>query len=95
LETDYSTGKHGEVIMSDKLKNSLNELKNELKRINSENPKLQKLANEVDEALDQTGEVSKALVQSLQDTAKEFEVHHPQLTAIVNNIMTSLSSLGI
>ena len=81
--------------MSEKLKRELEELKNELNQINSEDPKLQKLAGDVDEALAQTGEVSRALAHSLQHTAEEFEMHHPQLTVIINNIMTSLSSLGI
>lgn len=81
--------------MSDKLKRNLEELQNELKQINSKNPKLQKLASDVDAALEQPGEVSTALIHSLQHTTKEFEVNHPQLTAIINNIMTSLSSLGI
>jgi ABC-type transporter Mla subunit MlaD len=45
--------------------------------------------------LDETGDVSRALVQSLQSTAEEFEARHPQLTAIINNVMTSLSGLGI
>jgi len=45
--------------------------------------------------LDETGDVSKALVHSLQQTAEEFEARHPQLTAAINNVMTSLSNLGI
>lgn len=81
--------------MSENLKRGLEKLKNELGQINSEDPKLQKLAGDVDEALAQTGEVSRALAHSLQHTAEEFEAHHPQLTALINNIMTSLSSLGI
>ena len=81
--------------MSEKLKRELEELQNELKEIKSEDPKLQKLAGDVDAALAQTGEVSRALHHSLQHAAEEFEANHPQLTAIINNIMTSLSSLGI
>jgi DNA repair ATPase RecN len=81
--------------MSEKTKHGLKELQNELKQINSEDPKLQKLAGEIDAALEQTGEVSRTLAHSLQHTAEEFEVHHPQLTAIINNIMNSLSGLGI
>ncbi len=81
--------------MSEQLKHNLEELQNELKQINSDNPKLQKLAGDVDAALDQPGEVSHALIHSMQHTAEELETHHPQLTAIINNVMTSLSSLGI
>jgi len=81
--------------MSDKLKKELQELKNELEDLKSADPKLQKLAGDVDEVLAQTEDVSRELYNSLQQTAEEFEVQHPQLTAIINNIMTSLSSLGI
>ena len=81
--------------MSEQLKRGLEELQNELKQINSEDPKLQKLAGDVDAALAQAGEISRSLHHSLQHEAEEFEAHHPQLTAIINNIMTSLSSLGI
>ena len=81
--------------MSDQLKKELKERKEELKQINSGEPSLQKLAGDVDDVLNETGDVSKALVHSLQQTAEEFEARHPQLTAAINNVMTSLSNLGI
>jgi len=81
--------------MSDKLKHGLNELHRELKRIDSEDPKLIKLANDVEEAMSQTGEVSRALQHSLQRSAEEFETHHPQLTTLINNVTTALSNIGI
>lgn len=81
--------------MTEKLKQNLEELKSELKTLNSEDPKLQKLATDIDDALAETPEVSESLVQTLQHTAEEFEVNHPQLTAIINNVMTSLSNIGI
>jgi len=81
--------------MSEQLKHGLEKLHAELKQINSDNPKIRKLADDVDEALAQAGEVSPALHRSLQSAAEEFETHHPQLTAIINNLMNSLSGLGI
>ncbi|MDH3345766.1 MAG: DUF4404 family protein, partial [Kiritimatiellaceae bacterium] len=78
-----------------KLKHGLTELQDELKKIDSDDPKLARLANEVEEALTQTGEATLALAHSLQHTAEEFEANHPQLTAIINNVMTSLSNIGI
>jgi hypothetical protein len=95
LETRYPVAKEWRIFMSEKLKHGLKELKDELEQINSENPKLQKLAGDVDTALAQPGDVSRALVHSMQHAAEEFEVHHPQMTAIINNIMNSLSGLGI
>jgi DNA repair ATPase RecN len=81
--------------MSEKLKQNLEELQTELKKIGSENPNLKKLSGEVDHALEQTGEVSRTLVHALQYAAEEFETKHPQLTAVINNVMTSLSNIGI
>ena len=81
--------------MSDKLKNELTELQDELKKINSDHPKLTTLATEVQEALSNTGEATLTLTHSLQHVAEEFESHHPKLTSIINNVMTSLSNIGI
>ncbi len=81
--------------MSEKLKRGLQDLQDELKQIHSDNPKLQKLAGDVDAALEQTGDIPRTLIHSLQHAAEEVEAHHPQLTAIINNIMNSLSGLGI
>ena len=81
--------------MSDQLKKELKELKEELKQISSGEPSLQKLTGDIDDVLNETGDVSRALVHSLQHTAEEIEARHPQFTAIINNVMTSLSSLGI
>lgn len=81
--------------MRDKLKQNLEELRNELKKTDSDHPALNKLAGEVDHAIDQTDEISRTLAQSLRHAAEEFETRHPQLTAAINNVMTSLSNLGI
>ena len=81
--------------MSEQLKKELRELQEELKQIKSGEPRLQKLAGDIDDVLDETTDVSRALVQSMQNTAEEFEIRHPQLTAMINNIMNSLSGLGI
>jgi ABC-type transporter Mla subunit MlaD len=81
--------------MSEKLKNGLEDLKGELNRMNSTDPALKKLAEDVDAALAHTGEATRILTQSLQQVTEEFEANHPQLTAIINNVMTSLSNIGI
>jgi len=81
--------------MNEPLKKELQELKQELKELNSGEPTLQKLARDLDAVLDETGDVSKGLIVSLQKTAEEIEIRHPQLTAIINNVMNSLSGLGI
>ncbi len=80
--------------MSDKLKQALEELQNELKQIGSGEPKLQKLADDVQRALKERVE-DVPLIDSLRDAAEAFEAHHPQLTALINNVTTSLSNIGI
>lgn len=80
--------------MSDKLKQALEELQNELKQIGPGEPKLQKLAEEVQVALKESVE-DLPLGDSLRDAAETFEVRHPQLTALINNVMNSLSNIGI
>ena len=81
--------------MSDKLKKNLKELQNELKQIESPSPKLKQLAKNIDEVLDQAGDASHQLMESFQHATEEFEMNHPQLTALVNNITTALSNAGI
>lgn len=80
--------------MSDKLKQALEELRDELKQLGSSEPKLQKLAVEVQAALQEHG-ADVPLIESLRDTTKTFETRHPQLTALINNVMSSLSNIGI
>ena len=80
--------------MSDKLKQALKELHDELQKLGSGEPKLQKLAEEVQAALHEHGE-DVPLVDSLRDAAETFETRHPQLTALANNVMNSLSNIGI
>jgi len=80
--------------MSDKLKQALEELQDELKQIGSVEPKLQKLADDVQIALKERVETV-PLVDSLRDAAETFEARHPKLTALINNVMSSLSNIGI
>lgn len=81
--------------MNQKLKNHLKELHQELERINSDDPKLRKLSKDIQDALSQPDEIPHTLNPSLQHMAEEFEVRHPKLTALINNVMLSLSGLGI
>ncbi len=79
--------------MSDKLKQALEELRDELKRIQPDDPTLKTLQEKTARALD-AGE-HLPLVEDLKETTERFETLHPQLTAIINNVMNSLSNIGI
>jgi hypothetical protein len=79
--------------MNEKLKQALQELHGELNRIGPDNPKLQALQEKTARALE-AGE-HLPLLDDLKEASEEFEARHPQLTALINNVMNSLSSLGI
>ncbi|MCK5676793.1 MAG: DUF4404 family protein [Verrucomicrobia bacterium] len=80
--------------MNDTLQQSLEALHSELKQLGSDDPKLLKLAENVQTALDENSE-ELPLVDSLRDATETFELNHPQLTAVINNVMNSLSNIGI
>ena len=79
--------------MSGKLKQALEELREELRRVGSDHPELQDLYQKTVQALESGDHHS--LINTLRDAGKMFEVRHPQLTALINNVLTSLSNLGI
>lgn len=79
----------------------LRELGDEIKTITTDNPlsreKLARLDSRVEAYLSaedrepHTG----TLLDELRDAAKHFEVSHPRLTDLVNQVTTSLSNMGI
>jgi len=79
--------------MSDKLKLALEELREELRRIGPDHPELQALHRKTVRAIE-SGE-HPPLVSPLRAAAKAFEVRHPKLTALINDVLTSFSNLGI
>jgi len=80
--------------MNDKLKHALEELLSELQQIGLEDPKIQKLADDVQGVL-KNGARKTPQLDSIRDATEGFEMRHPQLTAMINNIMNSLSNIGI
>ncbi len=79
--------------MNDKLKQALEALHTELRRIGPDNPDLQSLQQKTVQALE-TGE-HLPIVEDLRSAAKSFEVRYPDLTALINNALNTLSALGI
>lgn len=78
------------------IKKSLAELKSELENTPKETGPLEEKLEQAKDGLERyTPEALQELVQTLQYEAKEFEAGHPRITALINNIMTSLSNLGI
>ncbi len=81
---------HGEI------RKNIDELKTELERTPKETSQFEELLERAKDSIERyTPETVQDLVQDLQQEAKEFEVEHPQITAMINQVMTSLSNLGI
>jgi len=81
---------HGEI------RKNIDDLKSELERTPKETSQFEELLERTKDGIERyTPETLQDLVQDLQLEAKEFEVEHPQITALINQVMTSLSNLGI
>ncbi len=78
------------------VKHTIVELKRELEQTPKETSLLEQELDKAREGIERyTSEAIHHLTQSLQDEAKEFEVEHPRVTALINQLMTALSNLGI
>lgn len=78
------------------VKKSIDKLKVELQQTPKETGRFEETLENAVEGIEQyTPEAVKDLLHTLKTEAKEFEVEHPQITALINNVMTSLSNLGI
>ncbi len=82
------------------LENILRQLKEELAKSQFAKPssrqELQRLIGQIEQSLiDDEAAVRKALNEPLTDAVTRFEGSHPQLTSILNNIISTLSNMGI
>ncbi len=81
-----------------KVKQLVDELQNEMDQVNSlpvdKKEKLEGLIDSIEAGLEDES-LTDDLNESLNETVAEFEVSHPRLTAIINDIMVTLSNLGI
>ena len=89
--------------MSDgkQLKASLDKLRSEIEALKvsdrESKQRLETLVRDLEETLDKPGDTEhhKDVVRQLDDTIMHFEVSHPTVTAIMNDIMVKLSNMGI
>ncbi len=78
----------------------LEQLKEELAKSQFAKPssqqEMQRLIKQIEQSLvDDEIAVRKALNEPLTDAVTRFEGSHPQLTSILNNIISTLSNMGI
>lgn len=85
----------------DKLRADLERLREEIARAETGDreslARLEALAAQVQRELDEENAVGDpaALVDELEEAITGFEVRHPNLTAIVNNMLVALGSMGV
>jgi hypothetical protein len=78
------------------IQKNIGELKTELERTPKETSQFEELLDRAVDGVERyTPEALQELAQHLQREAKEFEIEHPRITALINQVMTSLSNLGI
>ena len=83
------------------LKDGLKKLRAEVNDVTSENAaakdKLNTLINDIEKKLAEPDDTihHNNLIQDIKDTISQFESEHPRATAILNDIMVSLSNMGI
>jgi len=84
------------------IKETVEKIEAALREVNAANPKnkaelvalLEKLKSEVNAERRDKGTIDRA-EESLKLAAVEFEVEHPKLAAVVNEVTTMLASIGI
>ena len=88
-------------MTDEKLRRSLDELREELARLESEEAavreRIDALISGVESRLESPDEAGEdhTLVEDLQRAVTEFETSHPRATAILNQIMVTLGNMGI
>ncbi len=78
------------------VKDRIGELKHELEKTPQETGQLEELLEHAWEEIERyTPDAVQDFLLSLKREASEFEREHPQITALINQITTLLSNMGI
>ena len=81
------------------LRDDLQKLRNEINHVAAEDiesrEKLNQLISELEAKLENPEEEDDNLIENLKDAIAHFETEHPRATAILNDIMVTLSNMGI
>ena len=75
-------------------------LRKEIEGLGDQNPelkaRLETLLNELEDRLEATDDENHLhLVEDMKEAVSQFEIEHPRLTGILNDLMVTLSNLGI
>jgi predicted transcriptional regulator len=82
------------------LRNNLEKLRVEIEQVaesdSETKTRLNELINDIEASIDPEQETEdNSLIQNLKDAVAHFETEHPRTTAILNDIMVTLSNMGI
>lgn len=84
-----------------KLRNDIEKLRNEIKTLHADEDtskeKLESILQEIESGLEAKEENKEhsELLSGLKESVEHFEAEHPRATAIINDIMVTLSNMGI
>ena len=86
--------------MREKLNETLENLRSEIENLrtndNESKAKLEKIVDDLEQKIKNPDDVDhNRLISDVKDTVTHFEVSHPTVTAILNDIMMALSNMGI
>lgn len=85
--------------MQENLNEKIISLKKELDQISIENSDakdhINTLIEEIENLKDQSSEDNAFIINKLKQSIEHFETEHPRATAILNDIMVTLSNIGI
>ena len=82
--------------MPEEIKRNLKQLKDELGQIPEETGALEAKLQDAGENIETyDAEGIDGLIDDVQDEIRKLEVEHPQLTALLGRLMTSLANWGI
>ncbi len=80
----------------------LERLRAEIKKLGEDDDaikrRMKRLVADLEHKLESSGEDSEhepQLVENLRENVERFEVEHPRLTAVLNQVMVTLSNMGI
>ena len=86
-------------MSKENLKNEIEKLRNELNQISTNQPesidRLNTLLNELEDRVENDSDDDSTLIDNIKDYISRFETEHPRTTAILNDIMVTLSNMGI
>ena len=87
-------------MSKENLKQDLEKLRSEVNQIANDRPdsrkKLNSLINDLEKRIEsETDEDDIGLIENIREQISRFEAEHPRATAILNDIMVTLSNMGI